>query len=576
MELVSTTKIVDSNSIVFDLDVRPVLAVLTTINFTAAVRVSLPTESIECAYDAGRLETTVVYTQSVQGLTASLSFDPPTTGATFAVQPSQVFFTVNPSNLDAFYIEPSTYQLIGGVAIVLKGTLGIALIVTVVGLFVSPLLGLEMMILLQTGFFAVALLKEMQPTLAITSTLSLAVNGYNGMLDFLADTLAIKAVSLPKPLVQMSLKPRLIGNFNVMFFTETLLAALTILAGTLTYLIKNSSNKSTLWKTLTKVLTVGTMSLLIFSSFNLGFSLALEVTYFAVPSYEGMRAAIFAAVGLIALSVRAAALYLILQRVSGYTFNDAKLLKQEEQSATAKYHPMVMICYRLFLGVCIGGFCQYAHTSALVCLLQAAMTVYTAVMRPYASRLMLARAILNDLACLSMYTMVVLYVYVYTGDRTSQQEPATAYLCIMIAATVVNILCMAFIGFTKARVVFIEESSITNSTSKQILDDTANTSVIHQPAPSSFGVTALTLLSDQSPQPSAKKLKKRKLQRNHSIPEAAAFEQEDIEQEIEPAVNKPSPVQESIQEPIPIPPTSISEQPPPIKRKRVRRLPNLF
>lgn len=56
-------------------------------------------------YSAGQLQTTVVYAESVQGVMAALTFHPPATGQTFAAQPSQVNFVVNPSNLDAYFIE---------------------------------------------------------------------------------------------------------------------------------------------------------------------------------------------------------------------------------------------------------------------------------------------------------------------------------------------------------------------------------------------------------------------------------------------------------------------------------------
>jgi len=90
-----------------------------------------------------------------------------------------VSFLVNPSNLDAYYIDADTYQLISRISLVLKVALGVSLVALVIGVFVSPILVLEMFFVLHVGFFSIALLQEVQPTLATVGSLSIGVNGYN-------------------------------------------------------------------------------------------------------------------------------------------------------------------------------------------------------------------------------------------------------------------------------------------------------------------------------------------------------------------------------------------------------------
>lgn len=151
-----------------------------------------------------------------------------------------------------------------------------ALIVAAVGLFFSPVLSLEMLFVLQLGYFSITLLKEVQPTLAVMGTLSIAVNGYNGLFNLIeGDPLEIEAVATTKMLEQMSAQPRLIANFNVMLFVEVLFAIATVLAGGLAVLWKQVPNKHTAMKTLAKYLTLLAMSFLAFSSFNFAFSGAL-------------------------------------------------------------------------------------------------------------------------------------------------------------------------------------------------------------------------------------------------------------------------------------------------------------
>lgn len=103
---------------------------------------------------------------------------------------------------------------------VMKGCLGIALTLCVISLFVSSIIGLEMMNVLQMAFFAVAVLKESQPLLATLSELYPCVNGYNRMFDVVEDRFQMDTATLSKTLELMAAGPRFLMNFNYMFFAE--------------------------------------------------------------------------------------------------------------------------------------------------------------------------------------------------------------------------------------------------------------------------------------------------------------------------------------------------------------------
>lgn len=398
---------------------------------------------------------------------------------------------MNPSNLDAYYVEPSTYELIQAVSLILKGALGITLIVAVLGLLVSPTLSLEMMMMLQVSFFSVALLQEVQPTLAAAGTLSLAVNGYNQLLSYFSeDLLDIKSVSLTKILEQMSMSPRLIGNFNIMLFVEIFLAVSTVVTVTISSKFKTNN----VLKALGRVLTVTTMSLMVFSTFNLGVGIGLEITYFSRPVYKGVRAAIFVSTVLVAFALRVIGLHLVLKKPGEYTFSDPKILKDWLHSSFSKYHLAQLIGYRLFLGVCIGAFNQYTYTCVVVCVIQSAMVIYTISTRPYSTRLMLGRAILNDLASLSIFLVVTLYVLVFNGDNVALQAPATASFSIMITVLLVNIICIAYATFMKSPIIYSTGNETVVSLGKQVLDESAMNNSATVPA---NGDTAITMVTSE-------------------------------------------------------------------------------
>ena len=95
------------------------------------------------------------------------------------------------------------------------------------------------MLLLQVGFFSIALLNEAHPILAMKGVLSIGINGYNRLFDFVSqDKLDMNSVPLSKMLKQMSMTPRLIGNFNIMLFIEVFLMVLTVSVGLIVAALK--------------------------------------------------------------------------------------------------------------------------------------------------------------------------------------------------------------------------------------------------------------------------------------------------------------------------------------------------
>jgi hypothetical protein len=201
------------------------------------------------------------------------------------MQSTSVAFTVDPANLDAYYLEPTTYELVSGMEMVYKGTLGIAVVMTVISLFVAPIIGLEMMNVMQMAFFAVGMLGTAQPVLASLGELYPVVNGYNRLFDVVEDRLDMNAVTLTKMLNQIRAGPRFVVNFNYMLFVELFLAGLTAL---FVYLrTKFNDNKGI--AVFAKALSSLTVSFVAFNSLNFGFSVGMDFAYISQPNYNAPR-----------------------------------------------------------------------------------------------------------------------------------------------------------------------------------------------------------------------------------------------------------------------------------------------
>ena len=123
------------------------------------IAVALPTSAITCEYSKGVLGVTVQYTHSIQGVNTQITLTPPATASTFLMSSSVLSLTVNPSNLNAVYFESSTYDQVSSVTVLMKVSLAFAVTFTILSLFISPVLGICIMSIVQVCFFSIALLQ---------------------------------------------------------------------------------------------------------------------------------------------------------------------------------------------------------------------------------------------------------------------------------------------------------------------------------------------------------------------------------------------------------------------------------
>jgi hypothetical protein len=99
MQLATSKKDIYANAITFSIKVHPPLKVLDKFDFSSIVNSSLPSKSIQANYKDGVVSIKIVYTQSIQNVSASISLNPPTSmDNTFDMKVSSTTFTVDPVN----------------------------------------------------------------------------------------------------------------------------------------------------------------------------------------------------------------------------------------------------------------------------------------------------------------------------------------------------------------------------------------------------------------------------------------------------------------------------------------------
>lgn len=136
-------------------------------NFSSIVNSSLPSQSIEANYKDGVVTVRVVYNQSIQSVSASISLNPPTgMDNTFDMKASSTVFTVDPENTEAYYFTQEAYQATSASSILIKICVGIGISVLIIGMGFWKIIGVETMNILQFLFYSMTFFTFLQPLLA--------------------------------------------------------------------------------------------------------------------------------------------------------------------------------------------------------------------------------------------------------------------------------------------------------------------------------------------------------------------------------------------------------------------------
>lgn len=166
LNLISSTKDITSNTVIFSISIGPALKVLDTFNFSQIITTNIADGVAVFTYSKGILTVSVTYNQSIQAKSVTLELSPPTIfNNTFDMKLSNSKFTVAPENSDAYYYPSSLYDQSKAVNYIYLICTGVGLLLCAVTL--RRLIGLELMSMLQLSFFSLALVSKLHPIYAV-------------------------------------------------------------------------------------------------------------------------------------------------------------------------------------------------------------------------------------------------------------------------------------------------------------------------------------------------------------------------------------------------------------------------
>lgn len=286
-----------------------------------------------------------------------------------------------------------------------KGTLGIALVALIISLFVAPVLGLEMINVLQMAFLSLCILPSVQPVLATIGELYPMINGYNRLFDIVPNIYDMNSATLSKLLNQMRAGPRFLTNLNYMLFVEIIVIGITLI---FVLVGKKYSKTHPLLKTISRPLSVLSISLIAFNSLNLGFGIGMEFVYVSQPNYSTARFTLNIVAGVVGVALQVLCCVFMVKQPELLPFPNEKALKIEPFK-----HFIVFTSYRFLIGLIIGGFHQI-NPAAVLLGFQCLLLAFLLYSRPYINWFITLRAILNELAIFTIFLVGVLYTYILT------------------------------------------------------------------------------------------------------------------------------------------------------------------
>lgn len=182
LSFVSLEKNLTSNSLVLTLKVSPKLKIFNGIDFSKAVALSnslLWVDGYVYNEEMSTLAFSISYSATVQLTTVNFLLVPPVTSNTFAVPSTQLDVLIKPTNAPAVYYTPDVYLQSRTISFVMVVCSAAALLLLLIGHMFRGLLAVELIGVLQIGFFAVSLVGEMPPPITASADLGLLANGYN-------------------------------------------------------------------------------------------------------------------------------------------------------------------------------------------------------------------------------------------------------------------------------------------------------------------------------------------------------------------------------------------------------------
>jgi cysteine-rich repeat protein len=440
----SNVKDPNANLLTITFDVVPALAILKSLpDLSSLITTNIPNSRMSVTYEQGRLVVQIAYTSTVQGVVASVVFNPPSdSNSTFAMQSSEVQFAIEPTNNEpANYYDNTTYETKNKTDAAVVATEATAFSAMAVGAFVAKSLSLELLSVLQTTYLTMSTVNNVNPVTSSLYNLRY-MSGYNRLFDNLG--IEVSAAASSRRLLQSSggsealnarlqalgySGPHLIQNFNYMYMAMVFL----VLAFGIVYLVGK-------YKDFKRTLKVGVFGLknvvftfLFFSVNNMGFSLGLQFKYLSAGQVWDAFMVVSWLLAILTLVLLAVYLYFYIKSFEGFEdYHD----KFKEDRWSQIHYPILLVA-RYLLNLFCGVFNEHGEICYAVVAFEVGCLVYIIIKRPYKQKLDNGLAILNEVIILIIISINMYYRNLTNGETINGTIITTGWVQIALV-----ILCV--------------------------------------------------------------------------------------------------------------------------------------
>ena len=386
--------------------IGPALADLNDVNFTDLVESSFPLGTPTWTYSQGVLTLSYPFNSTLQDQAGSITINPSMNSKFFASSPTTIAFTMVPTNnLPAVYYQNETYQEVKKMDYAFKGSVYASYGVLTIGLFVDKVVGVELFGVLQFAYISVSNLNYVQPLLSPLMNFSM-VNGYNPQI------VSSDPSKLPNRIRSIGYTVDFLNNINAML---GMFLAWIFLSGTL-YLIGSFVEKlrERLQSAAKHMLKQYLLTMIVFNSFNVAYSLGLQLKYNMGDS---------SVLNLVACSLALATFVAI---ILAMYLTDAKeygeFLSHYRNNLMSKSYFPITIIYRFLLGASSAGLNEYEEMTVVNLFIGVIFTVYLWANLPYRKGYHNYRALVIQITFL-----VVLSVTMYYRSMKSNASPDAVF-----------------------------------------------------------------------------------------------------------------------------------------------------
>jgi cysteine-rich repeat protein len=275
--LLSTQKLLTSNTLRFTLSIGPAIPALNSLNFSSVFAINISDANLSFSYDGhGTLVAEVTYGATIQGQNATLTFTPTASNTMFwATPPSETEFGIDPANnVPAVYYSDAVYEQVKASDAIAKAVGYTAAVGFVAGLALGKFIGVEMIGVVQVAFIGLMVVDYLQPVLAPLSQIGF-VNGINTMFE--ANKTQVSG-GLPNRITALQYEPAMAYTLNYTLILVLLPLVVALVLRLAAALVKSKSQKLKDYS-MTALCEYG-FTATMFVMYHMAIGLSLQLMYF--------------------------------------------------------------------------------------------------------------------------------------------------------------------------------------------------------------------------------------------------------------------------------------------------------